>query len=144
MSASSARGEILQMGAAGVGERVFAVVAHFDFRRQHGAKRFADGREVVAADPVAEFDEFRRQRRNGIEHFGDFFDARFHRARHRGGCERFFESQADHRAIAKGHQHAAADERFAVERRGQRVGERGAQRNGKSDFAVAGIMNACE
>ena len=75
------REQSLQMGAARFGERVLAVVAHFNFRREHGAKRFADGRKVVAADPVAELDEFRRQRRDGIEHFGDFFHARFHARR---------------------------------------------------------------
>ena len=79
------REQSLQMGAARFGERVLAVMAHFNLGREHGAKRFADGREVVAADPVAELDEFRRQRRDGIEHFRDFFTRVFMREGS-GGC----------------------------------------------------------
>ena len=43
----------LEVGAAFCGEPIFAMVAEFDFRREHGAKGFADGRQVVAADPLA-------------------------------------------------------------------------------------------
>ena len=46
-------GEGLKVGATFVGEPVFAMVPQFDFGRKHGAEGFADGREVVAADPLA-------------------------------------------------------------------------------------------
>ena len=59
---SHAVAEIAKIGAAGIGERIFAVVTKLNFGRKHGAKCFADRREIIAADPVAEFDELRRQR----------------------------------------------------------------------------------
>src|SRR6266581_1899463 len=39
-----------------------------DYRRQHGTKNFADWRQVITRDPVRQFDQFRRQRGNQIQH----------------------------------------------------------------------------
>ena len=118
--------EFVEMRAARVRERIFAVVAHFDFRRQHRAKRFADRREVVAADPVAQLDEVRRQRRKRVHHLGDFPDCRCcgggsaraagrHGVPDRWRLRRFGEHHANHRAAPERHHHAAPDEWLAIE-----------------------------
>jgi hypothetical protein len=52
----SVGGEVLEVRAAFVSEPVFAMVAQLNFGREHRAERFADRREVVAADPLAQFD----------------------------------------------------------------------------------------
>ena len=103
-------GEIAKVSAAGIGERMLAVVTQLDFRRQHGTKCFANGREIVSADPVPEFEELWRQRGKGIHHLGDFFYAR--NVRRAVG---FREAHADHRAPAEGNDDAAANERFAIQ-----------------------------
>ena len=48
-----AGGDFFEICAPGIRQPVFAIMAQLDFRRKHCAKRFADGREIVAADPVA-------------------------------------------------------------------------------------------
>ena len=45
--------ERVEVRAARFGKQIFAVMPHFDVGRKHRAKRFADRRNVVAADPLA-------------------------------------------------------------------------------------------
>src|SRR5271156_3515434 len=108
------------------------MVTEFDFGREHGAEGLADGGQVVAADPLTEFDQFGGKRGNAVEKFGDFFDAFGFRGTG-GDCQ----ADADHRAIAEWDKDAAADEFFAVERGWHGVGEGRAQRDGERDFEVA-------
>jgi hypothetical protein len=70
------RSEIQQVGTSRVRQPIFAPVANLDFRWQHCAKRLAHWREIVAAHPMTELDEFRRQRGERIHQFSNFANAR--------------------------------------------------------------------
>ena len=123
---------VLQIRAARSVSAIFAVMAQFDFGRQHGAKCFADGREVVAADPLAEFDQLWWQRGNAVEQLGNFLDA-FGVRRAIGDRQ----SHANHRAIAERHEHASPDKFFAIARGRHGVSERRSQRHRQRDFQIA-------
>ena len=107
-------------------------MAKLDFRRQHRAKSFADRSKIIAADPLAQLDQFRRQRRKLIHQFGDFFyldDV--------GRPIGLSDADADHGPFSKGHDRATAHKGLAVEGCRDGVGERRVQRNWECDFAIA-------
>lgn len=64
----------MQRGAARVSEHDLTLGAEFREGRQHGAKDFPNGGEIVAGDPVGEFDEFGSESGQKIEQFSDFAD----------------------------------------------------------------------
>ena len=66
--------KLREVSSAGARQRIFAVVPQFDFGRQHRAKRLTNRREIVAADPFTQLDEFRRQRRARVHQLGNFPD----------------------------------------------------------------------
>src|SRR5690348_4530649 len=115
---------------------VFPFVAELDFGREHAAERFADWRKVVAAYPLAEFDEFGRKSGKMIQRLGNFLDFRGLRSAIRLG-----EDHAQHRAVAKRYDDSVADERTmaaAVHRGGYGIRKCGAQRDRERDFEIAG------
>src|SRR5580700_6366025 len=102
--------ESLHVGPSALGEPIFAIALQLDFRRERRAESLADRREVIAADPVAELDELRRECRQRIQQLSNFFDSlRF------GSLLRESKPDANRRAIAKRHQHSPTDQFFAIE-----------------------------
>src|SRR5262249_43826491 len=72
--------------------------------RQHRAEGFTNRREIVGADPLAEFEKFWRDRGNEVKNARDVPYFRVFR----GGFDEFY-NDADDRFLAKRHQHAAAN-----------------------------------
>ena len=107
-------------------------MSQLNHRGQHRAEDFAGRRQVVAGDPATQFDQARRQRRNGVEHLDDFLDLLDLRLSV-SEPERY----ADQRAIAKrNHDTAASHDNFS-ERIGYCVGKSCAQGDRERDFAEA-------
>ncbi len=116
--------------AAGLGENDFAARDEFGDGRQHAAKYFADGSEIVGSDPRTKFDEFRGQGGKNVEGFGDFADASAF-----GSAIGPFEDDADHGLAAEGDENAAANFQLRPKVLRHFVGKRSAQRNGQRDVA---------
>ena len=91
-------------------------------QRQHGAKDFADGRDVVLRDPAAQLHQFGRERGSGIEHLAQATGLELGFAIVQLGDD------AAEPLLAEGHDDAAADAGF---RRvlGKAIGEDGVERN---------------
>src|SRR6266481_5099364 len=73
----------------------------FRHRRQHRAKHFAHRCQVIPRDPVRQLDQFRRQRRNKIQHARDLANFRALRRALRQSRD-----DADHRFLPERHEHA--------------------------------------
>src|SRR5579864_960225 len=89
--------------AADLREHYLPLRFPFGQRRKHGAKDFANRREIVAGNPLRQLNQLRSQRRSEIEHFGDFAEFRVLR-----NSVRKLHDYADKRFLAKRNQHAAS------------------------------------
>src|SRR5487761_234271 len=111
---------------------IFALLAQFRERRKHRAQRLSHGGNVIAADPHPEFNQFRRQRGNDVEQFDDFPGLFvFGRIRDNGHAD------SHHGAIAKRHNHAAADKLGVLQMLRDRVRKRGTKRDRERDFTIS-------
>ena len=110
--------------AAGVRQHNLALRSQFGYRRKHGAKDFADGRKVVAGDPVGQYNQLGSERRKKIHDFCDFANL--------CGWGRVLNSFNDYAYegfVAKGHEDAAAGLHGIAQGLGNGVGKRIAQGN---------------
>src|SRR5260370_206596 len=102
----------------------------FRHRRQHRAKHFAHRRQVIPRDPVRQLDQFRRQRRNKIQHARELANLRSGRR-----ALRQFHNDAHHRLLPERHKDAAPRLHRSIHRFRHRVRERLSQRHGQRDIA---------
>ena len=111
-----------------VGNVVADDAAKLGRERQHGAKDFADGCDVILRDPAAQLHQVGRERGSGIEHLAEPAGFKLGFAIVQLGDD------AAQPLLAEGHDDAAADARF---RRvlGQAIGEDGVERNGHGHIA---------
>jgi len=112
------------------GENDFTLRFEFRQRRKHGAEDFADGSEVVAGDPLGEFDELGGEGRGRLHDFGDLADLGAL------GCALGpLHHDADQRFLAEGDKDAAAGVDSLAERLRDGVGEGRAEGHGQGHVA---------
>ena len=95
-------------------------------QRQHGAKHFADGGNVILGDPAAQLHEFRSKSGSRIEHLAEAPRLEF-----RFAVVQFGDDAAQP-LLAEGHNNAAADAGLGV---GNAIGEGGVEGDGQRHIA---------
>ena len=114
-----------------------ALGSQLNERRKHGAKDFANGRDVVAGNPGGEFDELRGERRDDIEHAGDFTDFSVF-----GSGVGQLHDNANQRLLAEGHQDPGARPQRIAQLFRHGIGERRSQGHGQRHVAERRIHRA--
>ena len=127
-----------ELCAARIGERIFAVVAQFDFRRQHCAKRLHRSAQHSSGRPIGPVPSASAAAPECGSSTSTISLIAFCSA-DRGARSDSPSAHADHRAIAKRHEHAAPRDRSSpLSASGTAYVNVRAQRNRQRDFAIAG------
>jgi len=87
-----------------LGQQDLPFSCNFCERRQHRAEHFANRRDVIAGDPLPQFDQFGSKRGNQVDDFADFANCSVF-----GNCAGEFRDDTDKRFLAERNQHARAD-----------------------------------
>jgi hypothetical protein len=119
----------VENAAAGFGDAVDELAAHFGGERHHAAKDFAKRRDVILRDPFGETHQFGREQGSVVEELLDGLDFEVVGGRVVVGAD----DDAHQALSAEGDEHARADLRDGPV---HRVGEGAVERNGQGDVAV--------